>query len=205
MSFILVIGDATLGSAVNTLKVLTNNRHRCDFADALATEAFRQIPVEHYDWLHFTGCNAAALSTMLSYARDNLIDQPISLALAKVRDGLEALVPQVDIAMFSRSYAQACGFEDAVSFLRDRQQRHGALWMTCTWGAEGAWAVDQLGELFHASAPMVTVVESCGASDAFNGGLIHALVTGSPLAEALQYAVDVASRKVQQQGFSDLL
>ncbi len=286
MSFILVVGNATFdtlsvvdhypredeelravqqwtdcgGNAINTLKVLTNNRHRCDFVGVvaqdhlapmliqrlqqqgiglqymqiaqgqtpqshillnqqtgsrtivhhrdlpeLAAETLRAIPVEHYDWLHFEGRNVEQLAAMLHYARDTLIDQPISLELEKVRDGLEVLVPLADIALFSRDYAQTCGFHDAKSFLQHQQQQHGAMWMTCTWGAQGAWAIDQLGEVFHAPAPRVTVVDSSGAGDGFNAGLIHALVTGRTLAEALHYAVDVASRKVQQYGFAELI
>ena len=170
----------------------------------LSAEHFYQIPVERYDWLHFEGRNVEQLAPMLRYARDTLIDQPISLELEKVREGLEALVSLADIALFSRDYAQTCGFHDAESFLRQQQQQHGAMWMTCTWGAEGAWAIDQLGEVFHAPAPQITVVDSNGAGDAFNAGLIHALVTGRTLAEALRYAVDVASRKVQQYGFAEL-
>lgn len=285
MSFILVVGNATFdtlsvvdhypqedeelravqqwvdcgGNAINTLKVLINNRHRCDFVGVvaqdhlapmliqrlqqqgiglqylqtaqgqtpqshillnqqtgsrtivhyrdlpeLAAETLQAIPVEHYDWLHFEGRNVEQLAPMLRYARDTLIDQPISLELEKVREGLEALVSLADIALFSRDYAQTCGFHDAESFLRQQQQQHGAMWMTCTWGAEGAWAIDQLGEVFHAPAPQITVVDSNGAGDAFNAGLIHALVTGRTLAEALRYAVDVASRKVQQYGFAEL-
>ena len=172
----------------------------------LSVEAFAAVPVEHYDWLHFEGRNVAQLPQMLAHARENVIDQPISLEIEKVREGLEDCIALVDIVMFSQNYAQTCGFDDAKSFLQDRQQRHGNVWMTCTWGAQGAWAIDQLGDVFHAPAPVINqVVDSCGAGDAFNAGLIHALVTGNPLVEALHYAVDVASRKVQQQGFTALL
>lgn len=171
----------------------------------LSAEDFCRIPVSHYDWLHFEGRNVPELAKMLAYTRDNIIDQPVSLEIEKVREGLEDLIPQVDLVMFPRAYAQAQGFADAESFLHDRQAKHGKVWMTCTWGASGAWAIDQLGVVFHAPALKVdTVVDTVGAGDVFNACLIHALATGQLLEEALHYAVRMAGRKVQQQGFDDL-
>ncbi|MEZ5454002.1 MAG: PfkB family carbohydrate kinase [Thiothrix sp.] len=167
----------------------------------LSAEDFCRIPVSHYDWLHFEGRNVGELVKMLAYTRENVFDQPVSLEIEKVRDGLEDLIPQVDLVMFPRAYAQAKGFHDAESFLRDRQKRYGKVWMTCTWGEAGAWAVDQLGVMFHAPALQVEkVVDTVGAGDVFNAGLIHALATGQLMEEALHYAVKLAGRKVQQQG-----
>lgn len=171
----------------------------------LTAEDFSHIPVERYDWLHFEGRNVAELGKMLTYTRENIFDQPVSLEIEKPRDGLEELIPQVDLVMFPCAYAQAQGFQDAESFLRDRQARRGEVWMTCTWGEQGAWAIDQLGVVFHAPALAVEkVIDTNGAGDVFNAGLIHALATGQLLEEALHYAVELAGRKVQQTGFSSL-
>ncbi len=98
--------------------------HYRDLAE-LSAEDFCRIPVERYDWLHFEGRNVAELAKMLAYVRETIVDQPVSLEIEKVRDGLEELIPQVDLVMFPRAYAQAQGFTDAESFLRDRQARHG--------------------------------------------------------------------------------
>ncbi|OQX01908.1 MAG: carbohydrate kinase [Thiothrix lacustris] len=175
--------------------------HHRDLAE-LSAEAFCQIPVERYDWLHFEGRNVAELAKMLAYARENVIDQPISLEIEKDCEGLEALIEQVDLVMFPRAYAHTQGFMDAESFLRDRQEKHGKVWMTCTWGEQGAWAIDQLGEVFHAPALSVKVVDTLGAGDVFNAGLVHALATGQLLEEALRHAVKMAGRKVAQRGLS---
>lgn len=172
----------------------------------LSAADFCRIPVAHYDWLHFEGRNVAELAQMLAYTHDNVFDQPVSLEIEKVREGLEELIPQVDLVMFPRAYAQAQGFHDAESFLRDRQARHGMVWMTCTWGDAGAWAIDQLGVVFHAPALTVgQVVDTVGAGDVFNACLIHALATGQLLEEALHYAVKMAGRKVQQRGLDGFL
>lgn len=167
----------------------------------LSAADFCRIPVAHYDWLHFEGRNVGELAQMLAYTHDNVFDQPVSLEIEKLREGLEELIPQVDLVMFPRAYAQAQGFHDAESFLRDRQAQHGKVWMTCTWGEAGAWAIDQLGVVFHAPALKVgQVVDTVGAGDVFNACLVHALATGQLLEEALHYAVKMAGRKVQQQG-----
>lgn len=178
--------------------------HHRELAE-LSADDFCGIPVERYDWLHFEGRNVAELSKMLAYARENIFDQPISLEIEKVRDGLEDLIEQVDLVMFPRAYAQAQGFVDAESFLRDRQEKHGKVWMTCTWGAAGAWAIDQLGVVFHAPALPVNVVDTLGAGDVFNACLVHALATGQLLEEALRHAVKMAGRKVSQQGLGGFL
>lgn len=171
----------------------------------LQASAFCHIPVARYDWLHFEGRNVIQLADMLTYARTQIIDQPISLECEKVRPGLESLLPLIDIALFSRSYAVAQGFNDPETFLQAKQQRFPECLMTCTWGAQGAWAIDLAGNLMHAPAPTITpVIDTLGAGDVFNAGLIHALVTGEPFDLALQHAVSLASRKVAQQGFSGL-
>lgn len=171
----------------------------------LAVEAFTAIPVGRYDWLHFEGRNVAALGEMLAFAREAVFDQPLSLEVEKSRAGLEALIPLTDVVMFPRAYAQTHGFTDAASFLRDRQAKHGKVWMTCTWGEQGAWAIGHGGEVFHVPAAQgIQVVDTVGAGDVFNAGLIHALATGQTLEEALRYAVQLAGRKVQQQGLEGL-
>lgn len=248
------------GNAANTLRVLADHRHRCDFAGVIAhdvvgeriqqqlqrngvnlnhasfidgqsplshiifnttngsrtivhyrdlpefsAQAFEEIPVSRYDWVHFEGRNPKQLPAMLAFARDNVIDQPISLELEKLHPGLEAFIPLTDIVFFSQTYAQATGFNDPAIFLTAQQALHGTVWMTCTWGEQGAWAIDQYGECLQVAAPLLDkVVDTRGAGDTFNAGMIHALVTGQPLDSALAYAVQLAGRKVQQRGFAGL-
>jgi ketohexokinase len=167
----------------------------------LSAEHFCQIPVERYDWLHFEGRNVAQLALMLQHAREQVIDQPISLEVEKARAGLSELIPYTDLVMFSRPYARTLGFEQADTFLKAQQQQYGKIWMTCTWAEQGAWAIDQYGECWHVPAQLQgTPLDTLGAGDTFNAGLIHALVTGNPLDTALEQAVMLAGRKIQQIG-----
>lgn len=63
-----------------------------------------------------------------------------------------------------------------------------ARWAIITAGAAGAVAYGE-SETLRASAPGVRPVDTTGAGDAFAAGLLHALVRGRPMAEALSVAV----------------
>lgn len=69
--------------------------------------------------------------------------------------------------------------------------------VTC--GGDGALFVDDNG-LHHIAAPTVDVVDTTGAGDTFNGALAVALVERQPLAQAVQFAVQAASKAVQKLG-----
>ncbi len=61
-------------------------------------------------------------------------------------------------------------------------------WMVVTCGARGAEA-HRAGERLHVPAPAVEVVDTTGAGDVFAAGLVHALVRGRAIADALRTAV----------------
>jgi sugar/nucleoside kinase (ribokinase family) len=61
-------------------------------------------------------------------------------------------------------------------------------WVVVTLGPEGALAV-RPGECLRVPAPEVAVVDTTGAGDVFAAGLVHGLVEGRPMAEALRTAV----------------
>lgn len=62
-------------------------------------------------------------------------------------------------------------------------------WMVLTRGAEGATAFGA-DEVLHVPARKVVPVDTTGAGDSFAAGLLHALVSGAPMASALATAVN---------------
>lgn len=60
-------------------------------------------------------------------------------------------------------------------------------WVVITRGAAGADAYGRRAHL-HADAPKVTPVDTTGCGDAFAAGLVHALVSGAEMADALAAA-----------------
>ena len=72
---------------------------------------------------------------------------------------------------------------------------------TCTWGEQGAWALDFRGDLWHAPAhPPPTLVDTLGAGDVFNAGMLAALSAGMPVAEALRRANRLAAEQCGREG-----
>lgn len=78
-------------------------------------------------------------------------------------------------------------------------RRHPGLRVLVTRGAEGATLIRE-GRERSFPAPTVTVTDTTGAGDAFNGALAAALLEDRPLAEAVARAVTAAGASVTQPG-----
>jgi ketohexokinase len=188
-------------NAQNGSRTIVHYRHlpELDYAH------FAEIPFEACDWLHFEGRNPAETGRMLKSARKRLADQPVSLEIEKHREGIEALVPHADVLLFSRAFVRGAGFETAADFFTAwHDKAPQALWV-CSWGEDGAYAQDRAGQRFHSPAfPPPQVIDTIGAGDTFNAGLIAALAAGRTLEAALTAACRLAGHKVGQHGFTGL-
>lgn len=166
-------------------------------------EAFATVDVARFDWIHFEGRAVSALRPMIEYARTQLVDQPISLEVEKPRAGIEELVNLCDVAIFSAHYARSRGFDQPMRFLEQLRARHRQTILICTWGEKGAVALDAAGEHFASPGyPPREVVDTIGAGDTFNAGLLDALSAGQDLASALERACRLAGTKCGQAGLT---
>jgi ribokinase len=75
-------------------------------------------------------------------------------------------------------------------------------WVVVTRGARGASAYSA-SERLDAPAPRVRVVDSTAAGDVFSAGLVHALVGGRPMVEALRTAVAWGTAAVECPGLPE--
>ncbi len=160
-------------------------------------EEFFELDLRGFDWVHFEGRAIDQLVPMLQRARD-VCALPVSLEVEKPRRGIEEIFEQADLLLFSRDYALARGSSDATGLLGSLPPGVRA---TCTWGAQGAWAIDHDGRLFYSAAPQLeSVVDTLGAGDVFNAAMIYALSCGRPMELALHEAVGLAASKCTHEG-----
>ncbi|CAN8141363.1 ketohexokinase [uncultured Thiomicrorhabdus sp.] len=167
---------------------------------------FAKIEIENYDWLHFEGRNVENLAGMLNISKTFLDNQPISLEVEKPRDGIETLFSQANLLIFSHHYATAKGYQDGQALLQEIAKQVPNSNLVCTWGAKGVWLKSINGEIEHISAiPVNPIVDTLGAGDTFNAGLIDKLAQGSSLKEACEFANQLAAQKIQKRGLDDIL
>jgi len=193
-------------SSFVTLNAQNGHRTIVHYRDLpeISFDFFAKIEIENYDWLHFEGRNTSQLPGMLNIAKTFLTHQPISLEVEKPRDGIELLFSNVNLIIFSHHYAKAKGFKDGQSLLESLDLPNVNL--VCTWGAEGTW-LKQIGQsVEHVPAEKVNpVIDTLGAGDTFNAGLIHSLIGLLSLKESVVYASKLAAKKCQQPGLDSLL
>lgn len=178
--------------------------HHRDLPELQAGD-FPYPQIENYDWFHFEGRNVEASEAMLRRLREQRVDQPISIEIEKPRPGIERLYNYADILLFSRAFALQQGYTCAEDLFDALRQQDTAAILVCSWAEQGAWACDRHGDRYHQPAFVPEqIVDTLGAGDTFNAGLIHALLEGRSIAAALQVACELAGRKVGQTGFAHL-
>lgn len=166
-------------------------------------EAFSAIELRDYEWIHFEGRDVPALGTMLERLR-RFGGPRCSLEVEKPRPGIEALFSMADLLLFSRHYAQSCGYADAQTLLR--KVAISGKPATCAWGEAGAWGCDENGRL-HRSRGFRPgpIVDTLGAGDVFNASVIDTWSAGKDMQQCLTAATLLAGRKCAQQGLDGLI
>jgi len=124
-------------------------------------------------------------------------------AAAIDRDLLDAtdwLVPnEVEVEHLARTLGIPAGRPTDPAMV-DAIQAATGTWLVITLGAAGAIALGTHGSLVRVAAPVVDVVDTTGAGDAFVGGLAVALASGAELERALRAACALASDSVRRPG-----
>ena len=197
----------TMPVSMVILSAATGSRTIVHYRDLPEFDAadFAAIPLQDFDWLHFEGRSPAALDTMLERVRAQCPAMPVSLEVEKPREGIESLFDRVDVLLFSMVYARHQGHEDPAELLRSVANRRPGADLFCAAGAAGAAGMDRTGVEYRQPA-LVTgpVVDTLGAGDVFNAGVINGYLHGHGMAGILRGACELAGRKCLQTGFVGL-
>jgi ketohexokinase len=169
-------------------------------------EDFAAIDLTPFDWVHFEGRHVSVCEQMLRQVRQQRPGLRISLEVEKPRPQIAGLYPFADVVIFSRAYARAEGFSGAPELFAAARVTGATGLLFAAWGDAGGW-VDQgeAGQLHLPAHSPAELVDTLGAGDVFNAGLIDALVRGEAPPQALEQANRLAGCKCGRQGLDGLV
>lgn len=209
------VPEGVTPSSFITLSRATGSRTIVHYRDLpeLSAADFARIPLEGLDWIHFEGRNPSETAAMIARSRRDVPRAAISVELEKDRAGIEVLFEgpdqvQPDLLLIARAFVRARSGTgaDPARALADLSRRTRARTLVLGWGAAGAWLCLQGGEPQYCPAvPPAQVIETLGAGDVLNAGVIDGLMRGLPAWEAVSWGVRLAGFKCGRVGLSDLV
>ncbi|KAI8048673.1 Ribokinase-like protein [Syncephalis plumigaleata] len=191
------------------------NAYRLTYEKVQSTMSSSLDDVRKEDWRNVS--NIIAFAKWLRGLRDttSMLLPPCCISQefeSPTRVGLDAMLPLVDVALFSRLYAENYlpNTSDATTFLKhiSKQCRPGAL-LFCTWGGSGVYScrVPRMEsgampdpQVIHtparqwngkeAALASAAVIDPVGAGDTFTAAIIHRLVSRLPSLSSTAAAAD---------------
>jgi sugar/nucleoside kinase (ribokinase family) len=114
----------------------------------------------------------------------------------ETRDEVGRLLRGVDVFLPNAAEAERVSGEDEPAAAARSLSAASGGWTVVKLGSDGCVAVGPDGTAHRAAAPIVDVVDTTGAGDAFNAGVMDALASGRSWQETLRAACEVASAVV---------
>lgn len=156
---------------------------------------FCTLDLSRVDWLHFEGRNVDDTCRMLRHAHRHAPAILRSVEIEKPRAGIDQLFRYANLLLLSRHYAQSMGFNQPHEFLQHMHRQAPQADLICAWG-------DTDDVLHNPAYPPVTLIDTVGAGDTFNAGIIHARTNGLDWHEALRFGCAIAGKKCGVMGLA---
>lgn len=155
-------------------------------------------PIDSADLLHLDGNYMQCAIRAAKYAKERGVR--VSLDAGGVYEGIEELLPLVDILIPSAEFAMAVTkTADAISATRALAERYSPEILVVTDGASGGYYRD--GDVVrHYDSIRVDAIDTNGAGDTFHGAWISAYLDGMSLPDACRFASAVAAYKCRHIG-----
>lgn len=164
-------------------------------------------------WCHFEGRIPDVTLECIRFLRASYLDVTVSVEIEKPgREGLQELAKEADVVFYSKSWALSRGYASAEECLKQQATLvNRASHLFCTWGSDGAAALDRTSnECLVLPSYLIEgsqVVDTIGAGDTFIAGILYGFLEHEEtwdLERKLAFAIELAGRKVVQEGFSEL-
>jgi ketohexokinase len=166
---------------------------------------FSSLELKSFEWLHFEGRNVEALRAMMHWSGERYPFIPRSLEIEKPRPGIEELFGLAQVLLFSRDYAVSRDHAHPGGLLREVHRKFPDADLFCTWGVEGAVSLNREGRITYQAAHVPPrTVDTLGAGDTFNAGVIDGYLAKLDAVTILRRACVLAGEKCARAGFGGL-
>jgi len=171
----------------------------------LTFQHFSTLDFTAFDWIHFEARSICETKKMISFIKEYFPNILVSVEIEKQREYLEDIYDLANVYIFSKDFVLKKGYDDAETFLMNTQPTSPHADLICTWGKDGAYALPCNETIIQTKAVNIdNVIDTIGAGDTFNAGIIHARLNSFDWQKSLNYACEIAAKKCQQEGFSNL-
>lgn len=152
--------------------------------------------------LHLDGNYLECAIQASKYAKSKGVK--VSLDAGGLYNGIERLLPYVDILIPSKEFAlKITGKNDVKESMIELNQKYSPEILVVTDGSNGGYYFEE-GNINHYDSVKVKAVDTNGAGDTFHGAFITAYCQGKTVKDACEFASKVAGYKCANKGLRGL-